>query len=288
MGSQSRASTPPSDPQRSCYTIIITRLLLTARGCRGLGWLLEKSGQRLAGSHPGSFLGGRETGEGQPCRGAGASLHRGNLHAPLAPSDRHRPQAVEVWLYSPRVPSQQVTLGSCAFGAAGTGGGCAPCGWRAGTGRVGGRCPLHPRAGAAVWPRGRRISVCTCVHVRASVRTPGCACMCVYVCLCACVCTCVPAGSRRRSRGQKCGAPGRVGTVWEERPPGFAQANQPQALPPDSWGRRRGKSTDLAARGASVVQAARVRRWFSGRAAPHLILGSARPGGCGQTSRDNH
>lgn len=195
-GSQSRASAPPSDPQPSRYTIIITRLLLTARGCLGLGWLLEKSGQRLAGSHPGSFLEGREM-----QRGGGRSPP-GELAQPLAPSDRRRPQAVEVWLYSPRVPSQQVTLGSCAFGAAGTAGGGAPCGWRAGTGRVGGRCPLHPRAGAAGWPRGRRISVCTCAHVRARVPTAGCACMCVSVCLCACVCTCVRAGSRRRSGGR--------------------------------------------------------------------------------------
>ncbi|CAI9160070.1 unnamed protein product [Rangifer tarandus platyrhynchus] len=76
-----------------------------------------------------------------------------------------------------------------------------------------------------------------------------------------------------------CGAPGRVGTVWEKRPPGFARANRPQPLPPDSWGRGRGRSTDLSPRGASVAQAARLRRWFFGRAAPHLSLGSARPSG---------
>lgn len=94
---------------------------------------------------------------------------------------------VEVLQDSPRVSSQHVTLGGCALGAAWTGGRCAHCGGQgapvAGTGRVGRRCPLHPRAGAAGWPRAATSpcaracpSACTWVCVR------------VRSCVCACVC----------------------------------------------------------------------------------------------------
>ena len=237
----------------------------------GLSRLLEKSGQRLAGAGTGLVcILGAFWGQGDG-RGARAGHHRGTCVRRWPPRPPASSSPVELLQDPPRVSSQHATLGSCALGAAGTGGGCAQCGGGGapvgGTGRVGGRCPLQPRAGAAGWPRAATSpcaracpSACTwvCVRVRSCV------------CVCACVCTRVRAGSRRR-RGQMCGAPGRVGTVWEERPPGFAQANRPQPL--------RGRSTDSSPRGASVAQAARLRRRFSGRAAPHLGLGSARPGG---------
>ena len=202
--------------------------------------------------------------------GRGAALQRvGGRSPPGEPARAAGPQrpppsssSVEVWLDSPRVPSQHVTLGGCALGGDRR---MRPV-WRAsrdGSGRLAvSPPPTSWSSRLAVGPPHLRVHVC------ARVPTPGGACMYVLLCLCACVCTCVRAGSRRGPRGQLCGAPGREGTVWEGRPPGFAQANQPQPLPPDSWGRGRGKSTDLAPRWASVVQAPRIRRWLSGRAAP--------------------
>lgn len=111
LGSQSRASRPSLRPPAR-PAIQYSAITALTRGCLGLGWLLEKRAE--AGWFASWGLSG-----GREMQRAGAGHHRGNLHMPLAPSDRHRPQAVEFGCAHLGFPSQRVTLGSCAFGRQG-------------------------------------------------------------------------------------------------------------------------------------------------------------------------
>ena len=146
------------------YAIIVhsVRLPTGSAGCwrrADRGWL----GLALGWFASCELSSGQGDGRGAALQRGGAGHHQGNLRAPLAPNDRHRSQApwrfgwTHLGFLASALPSEAALL-------AGTGG-CAPCGGRAGTGRVGGRYPLRPRAGAAGWPWGRHISVCTCVPV---------------------------------------------------------------------------------------------------------------------------
>lgn len=187
-------------PQPSCYTIVITRLLLTA--AYGLSRLLEKSGQRLAaaGTGPvrtlGDFWGAGRRVRGSPVEGRGQQP--GEPACAAGPHDRQRPQAP--WRFCrTRLGSLASTLPSEAALSSGRDWRRMRPVWRtrssgrrAGSGR---RAVSPPPTSWSSRPAaGRHISVCTCVPVclRLGVRA------CAFMCVCACVCTRVRARSRCR------------------------------------------------------------------------------------------
>nr|CAI9699540.1 unnamed protein product [Rangifer tarandus platyrhynchus] len=107
-------SDPPAVLLYNCYYAIIAYSCLRAQPATGGERPEVGCGRHWAGSHPGRFLGGGETGEGQSCRGARAGTG-GTCVRRWPPRPPASSSPVEVLQDSPRVSSQHVTLRGCAL-----------------------------------------------------------------------------------------------------------------------------------------------------------------------------